>query len=123
MALLRSRSYIQILVLAALIGVPVSAVAYFFLKLVALLQNWFFTTLPKEIGFSGTPVWWPLPLLAVAGVLVAATITVPAGHRPVTSRPRGSRPVGPPPPPSSPASSWPRWPPSASASSSVPRRR
>ncbi len=85
MALLRSRSYIQILVLAALIGVPVSAVAYFFLKLVALLQNWFFTTLPKEIGFRGTPVWWPLPLLAVAGVLVGASIQYlpgTSGHKP-----------------------------------------
>ena len=85
MALLRSRSYLQILVLAALIGVPVSAVAYFFLKLVALLQNWFFTTLPKELGFSGTPVWWPLPLLAIAGVLVGATIQYlpgTSGHKP-----------------------------------------
>ena len=85
MALLRSRSYIQILVLAALIGVPVSAVAYFFLKLVALLQNWFFITLPKELGFSGTPVWWPLPLLAIAGVLVGATIQYlpgTSGHKP-----------------------------------------
>ncbi len=85
MALLRSRSYLQILVLAALIGIPVSAVAYFFLKLVALLQHWFFTTLPKEIGFSGTPVWWPLPLLAIAGVLVGATIQYlpgTSGHKP-----------------------------------------
>jgi H+/Cl- antiporter ClcA len=85
MALLRSRSYLQILVLAALIGVPVATVAYFFLKLVAVLQNWFFTTLPKELGFSGTPVWWPLPLLAIAGVLVGASIQYlpgTSGHKP-----------------------------------------
>ena len=81
MAMLRSKSYVQLLVLAAIIGVPVSAVAYGFLKLVSLLQQWFFVSLPKEVGFSGTPVWWPLPLLAVSGVLVGCHHPVPAGHR------------------------------------------
>ncbi|HEV3132303.1 MAG TPA: chloride channel protein [Acidimicrobiales bacterium] len=74
LALLRSRSYIQLLVLAAVIGVPVSALAYGFLKLVAVLQTWFFGTLPKELGFHGVPAWWPLPLLAVAGLLVSSVI-------------------------------------------------
>jgi H+/Cl- antiporter ClcA len=85
MALLRSRSYVQLLVLAAIIGVPVSGVAYGYLKLVALLQNWIFTNLPKQLGFAGTPAWWPLPVLALAGVLVGATITYlpgTAGHKP-----------------------------------------
>ncbi len=85
MAMLRSRSYVQLLVLAALIGVPVSAVAYFFLKLVGVLQNWFYTSIPKEIGFAGTPAWWPLPLLAIAGLLVSATIRYlpgTSGHKP-----------------------------------------
>ena len=34
LALLRSRSYVALLVLAAIIGVPISAAAYFFLALV-----------------------------------------------------------------------------------------
>jgi H+/Cl- antiporter ClcA len=96
MAMLRSRSYIQVLVLAALIGVPVSAVAYFFLKLVALLQHWFFTTLPTQLGFAGSPAWWPLPLLAVSGILVAATITVlpgEAGHKPAEGFKAGGAPT------------------------------
>ena len=96
MAMLRSRSYVQILVLSALIGAPISAVAYFFLKLVAVLQNWFFTSLPKELGFSGTPVWWPLPLLAVAGVLVGATIQYlpgTAGHKPAEGFKAGGAPT------------------------------
>ena len=96
MAMLRSRSYIQILVLAALIGAPISAVAYFFLKLVSLLQNWCFTSLPKELGFAGTPAWWPLPLLAVAGVLVGATITYlpgTAGHKPAEGFKAGGAPT------------------------------
>jgi hypothetical protein len=67
-SLLRSRDYVALLVPAAIIGVPVSAVAYGFLKLVDVLQTWFFTDLPGELGFHGEPPWWPLPLLAVAGL-------------------------------------------------------
>jgi hypothetical protein len=44
--LLRSRSYVALLVLAAIIGVPVSTVAYFFLALVSKMQRWVFTDLP-----------------------------------------------------------------------------
>ena len=85
MELLKSKSYLQLLVLAALIGVPVSAVAYFYLALVSRLQTWTYQSLPKALGFHGTPVWWPVPLLLVAGVLVAATITYlpgTSGHEP-----------------------------------------
>jgi H+/Cl- antiporter ClcA len=63
-----------LLVLAAAIGVPISAAAYFFLYVVGQLQHLLFTSLPSGLGFHGEPVWWPVPLLAVAGVLVAATI-------------------------------------------------
>ncbi len=96
MAMLRSRSYVQILVLAALIGIPISAIAYFFLKLVAVLQNWTFTSLPKELGFAGTPVWWPLPVLAIAGGLVGATITYlpgTSGHKPAEGFKAGGAPT------------------------------
>jgi H+/Cl- antiporter ClcA len=85
MALLRSRSYVQLLGLAALLGVPVSAVAYGFLKLVAWLQEEFFTDLPKTLGFDTVPTWWPFPLLALSGLLVAlAIIHLPGmgGHSP-----------------------------------------
>jgi len=99
MAMLRSRSYIQVLVLSAILGVPVSVVAYFFLKLVSELQNWFYGSLPKELGFSGTPVWWPLPVLAVAGVLVGATIQYlpgTSGHKPAEGfKAGGGAPTGP----------------------------
>jgi H+/Cl- antiporter ClcA len=33
-----------------------------------------FTDLPKSLGFHGEPPWWPLLPLAVAGVIVGATI-------------------------------------------------
>lgn len=71
---MRSRSYVQLLVLAALIGVPVSAVAYGFLKLVAVVQDAVFDDLPDALGFATAPVWWPLPLLAVGGFLTACAI-------------------------------------------------
>ncbi|MEU9136252.1 chloride channel protein [Streptomyces sp. NPDC048404] len=74
LALLRSKSYLALLVLAAIIGVPVSAAAYFFLALVGELQGWIFTSLPKALGFHGEPLWWPIPPLLLAGVLVALTI-------------------------------------------------
>ena len=80
LALLRSRSYVQLLVLAALIGVPVSAVAYGFLKLVDWLQDQLFTELPETLGFDAPPTWWPLPLLALSGVLVALAILHLPGH-------------------------------------------
>ena len=73
-ALLRSRSYVKLLVLAALLGVPVSAASYGFLALVDWLQEAVFTDLPETLGFDAAPVWWPLPLLALSGLLVALAI-------------------------------------------------
>ena len=73
-ALLRSRSYVVLLALAAVIGVPISAAAYFFLALVTKLQGWIFTNLPDGLGFHGEPVWWPVAPLVLAGILVALTI-------------------------------------------------
>jgi chloride channel protein, CIC family len=93
-ALLRSRSYVRLLVLAALIGVPVSAAAYAFLKLVAWLQEQLFTELPEALGFDSPPAWWPVPLLALSGLLVAlAIIRLPGtgGHSPAD----GFKPAGP----------------------------
>ena len=71
LAALRTRAYLGLLVLAALIGAPISAIAYGFLALVSKLQGWIFTDLPKGLGFHAEPLWWPLLPLAVAGVLVA----------------------------------------------------
>jgi hypothetical protein len=73
-ALLRSRSYLRLLILAAILGVPISAVAYGFLALVSYLQEEIFTHLPHGLGFSTEPVWWPLPVLVVGGVLAGLAI-------------------------------------------------
>jgi H+/Cl- antiporter ClcA len=71
---LRSRAYVQLLVVAAIFGVPVSAAAYGFLALVNYLQKEIFTHLPHGLGFTTEPIWWPLPVLAVGGVLAALAI-------------------------------------------------
>src|SRR3954470_10345853 len=73
--LLRSKAYVKLLVLAGLVGAPISAAAYFFLKLVDALQQLTFDDLPKDVlGFDSTPAWWPLPVLALAGVVVVPAI-------------------------------------------------
>src|SRR6476619_1378264 len=72
-AMLRTRSYIMLLVLAAVLGVPIAAAAYYFLRLVDNVQGWVFTDLPDGLGFNGAPTWWPVLPLVVAGLLVGAT--------------------------------------------------
>ena len=85
LSLLRSRSYVQLLLLAAIVGVPVSAIAYGFLEAVDALQTGLFTDLPKELGFESAPMLWPVPLLAVGGLLTALAIRFlpgTGGHSP-----------------------------------------
>ncbi len=72
--LLRSRGYIVLLVLGALVGLPVAVFAYFFLELVGRMQQWVFSSLPGGLGFHGAPPWWPLPMLAVCGFGVGLSL-------------------------------------------------
>jgi len=81
----KSKEYARGLVLAALIALPVAAVAYGFLVLVDWLQEALFTDLPEGLGFESTPIWWSIPLLATSGLLVALCIrSLPGncGHSP-----------------------------------------
>ncbi|MFH8475813.1 chloride channel protein [Streptomyces sp. NPDC018000] len=87
--LIRTRAYAMLLVVAAILGVPISAAAFGFLALVHELQSLTYDDLPKALGFTGTPSWWPVPLLAVAGLLVGLTVRhLPGngGHRPADGR-------------------------------------
>ncbi|WP_042365655.1 chloride channel protein [Streptacidiphilus neutrinimicus] len=93
-ALLRSRNYVALLLLGAVIGVPVAAAAYFYLKAVGEAQKFVFTTLPKDLGFAGEPAWWPLLPLALSGFVVALSIRhLPgtSGHKPAEGFKTGSR--------------------------------
>jgi chloride channel protein, CIC family len=97
-ALLRSRNYLRLLLLAAIIGAPISVAAYFFLTLVTKLQQWIYTDLPKGLGFDGTPLWWPIPFLALAGLLVGLTLRYlpgTGGHSPAEGFKAGGPPPGP----------------------------
>ncbi|MEV0909154.1 chloride channel protein [Streptomyces hokutonensis] len=69
-----------LLLIAAVIGVPISATAFGFLALVNKLQSLTYTDLPKALGFHGTPNWWPVPLLAVAGLLVGPIVRYLPGN-------------------------------------------
>ena len=85
LAIIRSKSYVVLLLLGAIIGVPVAAVAYFFLDAVARVQKEIFTDLPNSLGFHGVPLWWPLPWLTLCGLLVALAIRFlpgTGGHEP-----------------------------------------
>jgi chloride channel protein, CIC family len=79
-ALVRSREYRVLLVLAAVVGIVVSTVAWCFLELVHALQVEVYGKLPGHLGFSSEPTWWPLPWLALAGALTAVAVLRLPGH-------------------------------------------
>lgn len=92
---MRSKPYLYALVLAALLGVPISLVAYGFLALTAGLQTAIFEGLPAELFPGPTPAWWPVPWLLLCGVLTASAIShLPgtAGHSPALGLPAGGQP-------------------------------
>jgi len=66
---IRSRAYISALVLAAVLGVPISVIAYGFLALVAVVQQYVFVGLPEQVLGGPVPAWWPVPWLVLCGLL------------------------------------------------------
>ena len=84
-AVIRSRPYIAALVLAAVLGVPISIIAYGFLALVAAVQRFVFVGLPNQVLGGPAPAWWPVPWLVLCGLLTALTIRYlpgTGGHSP-----------------------------------------
>jgi H+/Cl- antiporter ClcA len=79
LALVKTRSYLVLLVFGALVGLVVSFVAYFFLQGTQRSEKWLFMTLPKELGFAGAPAWWPIPMLVIGGLVVALAIILLPG--------------------------------------------
>ncbi|MGW4564850.1 chloride channel protein, partial [Streptomyces sp. NPDC004561] len=72
--LLRNPAYQKSLVLSAVIGVPVSLAAFWFLAGLHELEHLLWDELPGELGRSLPPWWWPLPLLAFAGLVVGLVV-------------------------------------------------
>ena len=77
---IRSRAYLSALVLATILGIPISAIAYGFLALVTHIQDYLFTDLPGDVFDGGTPAWWPIPFLVLCGLLTGATIRYLPGN-------------------------------------------
>ncbi len=74
--LMRSRQFIALLVLAAIVGLVASLVAWLFLEAVNLMQTGVYEDLPTDVlGFDSTPTWWPVPVLLIAGLVAAFGIT------------------------------------------------
>ncbi len=97
-ALIRSRPYRVLLVLASLIGVVVSTASWGFLELVYLVQQWVYEDIPDALGYDVAPSWWPLPWLAIAGLLTAFAVErLPGrgGHVPADGLKAGGAPTRP----------------------------
>jgi H+/Cl- antiporter ClcA len=75
-ATLLNRAYLVLLVVAAAVGLIVSLAAWCFLELVYQIQREVFHHLPSALGYShGAPLWWSLPVLGIAGLIVALAIS------------------------------------------------
>ena len=93
---IRSRPYLSALVLAAILGIPISAIAYGFLALIEKAQNYLFVDLPGDVFTGSVPSWWPIPFVALSGLLVGLTIRyLPGngGHSPAFGFTTGGLPV------------------------------
>ncbi|HEY7816419.1 MAG TPA: chloride channel protein [Nakamurella sp.] len=77
---IRSPAYLSALVLAAILGIPISAVAYGFLALVSKIQHYLFVDLPTSVVGGPAPAWWPLPWLVLCGLLTGLTIRYLPGN-------------------------------------------
>ena len=71
---LHSRRYRELLLLAAAVGVPVSAAAFAYLQLVHHMQHWVYHDLPSALGLDPVPIWWPVPPLVLAGLVVGLCV-------------------------------------------------
>jgi H+/Cl- antiporter ClcA len=98
-SVLLSRAYLVLLVIAGVVGVAVSLAAWGFLELVYQIQQEVFHHLPSALGYHhGPPLWWSLPVLAIAGLIVAFVIVrLPGqgGHLPAEGLQVGGGPADP----------------------------
>ena len=79
-AVIRSRRYIAALVLAAILGIPISAVAYGFLALVSSDPAVPVRRAAEPDLREAAPAWWPVPWLVLCGLLTGLTIRYLPGN-------------------------------------------
>ena len=98
-ATMRSKRFVVLLVIVAIVGIIVSLATWCFLELIYQIQQELWTHLPHALGYNnGPPLWWGLPVLAVAGLIVALAITrLPGegGHLPARGLAVGGKPASP----------------------------
>jgi H+/Cl- antiporter ClcA len=74
-ATIQSRSFIALMLVAAIAGVVVSLAAWCLLELIDQIQRGVYVHLPSDLGYHhGPPLWWSLPVLALAGLITAFAI-------------------------------------------------
>jgi H+/Cl- antiporter ClcA len=96
--LIRSGPYRRLLILAAIVGLVVSCASWLFLEAVHEIEVEVYENLPHDLGYEHMPLWWPLPWLALAGLLTAFAIErLPGhgGHMPADGLKAGGEPLGP----------------------------
>jgi H+/Cl- antiporter ClcA len=83
---LLSKGFVVLLLIASVVGVLVSLAAWCFVELVYQIHRELYTHLPSAVGYQhGPPLWWSLPILAIAGLITAfAIVRLPGngGHIP-----------------------------------------
>ena len=77
---LHDRGYLKLLLVSALVGIPLSAIAFGFLVAVHELEHVVWDTLPTALGYAEVPAWWPIVTIGLAGLLVALTVKYLPGH-------------------------------------------
>jgi H+/Cl- antiporter ClcA len=90
---LHSRGYLRLLLVAGLVGIPISVIAFGFLAAVHELEHVVWHDLPADLGYDQPPAWWPVLALGLSGLLVALVVTrLPGngGHVPATGLSAGA---------------------------------
>lgn len=77
---LHSRGYLVLLLVAAVVGIPISVLAFGFLAGIHGLENLVWDSVPTSLGFDEPPDWWPILTLGIAGVLVAIVVAYLPGR-------------------------------------------
>src|SRR3954447_25824787 len=92
----RPAMLLLLLAIAAVVGLGVSFAAWGFLEGIHQIQHGVFEDLPRELGYDdGAPLWWPLPVLTIAGLITALAIErLPGtgGHSPAGGLVTGTTP-------------------------------
>lgn len=78
--LLHDGRYLGLLGVAALLGIPMSLVAFLFLAAVHELEHLLWHSLPHELGYEELPAWWAIAALTLAGLLVGLAVRYLPGH-------------------------------------------